>query len=992
MTSEILPFTHGLEIENFVVDSESGHILTGERLLKTWNQMFNRAAEFFEHLLKSSGTPKTITKKIKKIYVEEVIKREKRLKFIFVEYQLRRKTVKVNVFGPDPNISQITWLLELVTPPCESLTELEWWLRKLYEAASYGLNDEEAKLMTLGINPMEKKFRSGLTCGVHHHIGIPDRSLRMSVYNCLRNFVPHIIGLSGASPFIDGKPSGRIRIKDVDGKKQVISRDCIHSYRLLWNTGQMGPNIPDYLPALPVKGARKVDFALSVKKPPPTDRMVDIYPFTDYDTIELRFFDAVPWLEVHIAMVILIQAIAMKAEKLLKSKKNISPVNSKIIFDNRNKAIIYGLLANFTRDSSLPMDFAQYYNYDVTTGKQASKLIHSIKSMLMYLKEELEQLGNPSRLNPLVTPVMGTKNLKPQDVIPPAGIVEFLLLRYGNEGYSTIENILPLLSYSHHKPFPLTSVVSITEIRMDEAAIKGTAISLDERRAPSDLRKLSKNLKSDLQKRKAVKTTKKPVKPIVKKKAIKKPAKKEKVPPKVKPTTKQVAKKKKITKIKTVEKPSTIKDTDKLDLVDQESFDELPARIELTPVNKVDIITSASSQEIEVMTPNIPVDPRYKIIDSKIAKAMRVKRIQTEKKRRRELRKRLEKEKVPFSPPIKKYKFLFPEKVTSRGLFGYIVIDWPSGVHYKLIRNPVTAYTVLSVAGIKKRKRQRLTFAIDTVMAKQGVSRIPLYLNLYDFKGYINIQLEMRTATNEVILSHEFIVNRVIKKEGLIVEEEDFYITGRYGQVEMVFKALGRVIKKKDVKGKMRLFLASQSFPRFEEELYSTKFKVKEREAVEIAQTIDLDPILHSSLFWIVNEVVDKPGASFHAIKVEPIDETLIDWDLDTLEGPELKKGLVPKTKYTLDFLFHFNRFIPQPVQLEVYVTTFPEGRTKKIASTRIEKDINSGDDYAIEKVSIKTPKKIGYMYFSVDVTLNRGPLPPEFISEPVGIHKRTEE
>ncbi|MFW9996734.1 MAG: hypothetical protein ACFFD4_32125, partial [Candidatus Odinarchaeota archaeon] len=350
------------------------------------------------------------------------------------------------------------------------------------------------------------------------------------------------------------------------------------------------------------------------------------------------------------------------------------------------------------------------------------------------------------------------------------------------------------------------------------------------------------------------------------------------------------------------------------------------------------------------------------------------------------LKQRLEKEKSPFSPPIKKFKPLFPRKVAGKGIFGYIEIEWPKDAYYKMTSNPVTAYTALSTTGSRTKKKQELKFAIDVAMAKKGVSRIPLYINLSKLKGNINIQLELRTATNEVILTHEFDVDRQVKREGLIVDEKDFYITGRYGQVELVFKGLGRVNnKKKDVKGKMRLFLASQTLPRAEE-LYETKFKVKERESLEIAQTVDLDPTFHRSLFWVVSEIVTGGIASYNAIKVDPIDQVIIDWDYLSRDEPDLKNGLEPKTKYNLDFLFHFNKFIPAPIQIEIFVTTFPEGRTKRIAIAKLDNDVNMGDDYAIEEVSIKTPKKIGYMYFSVDVNLKRGELPAEFLTEPIGV------
>ena len=260
-------FSHGVEIENHLIDINTGDILVGNDLLTVWEQMFNGAADYLKKLKKSKNTPKAIASKIVKIEVAEEIKREKRLKFVFVHYRLGKKTIRINAFGPDPNISQITWLLELVTPPCEFLEELAFWIDSLFAAALHGLSKAKIKsaLLPIGLNPMEKRVRSGLTCGEHHHIGIPS-FFRAPVFNMIRNFIPHLIALSSTSPFLDKKPTSKILIKDKDGKKQIISRGT-HSYRLAYNTGQMGPNIPQYLPVINETMTRD-EFAESVKKTP----------------------------------------------------------------------------------------------------------------------------------------------------------------------------------------------------------------------------------------------------------------------------------------------------------------------------------------------------------------------------------------------------------------------------------------------------------------------------------------------------------------------------------------------------------------------------------------------------------------------------------------------------------------------------------------------------------------------------------------------------
>ncbi|MFX0152106.1 MAG: glutamate-cysteine ligase family protein, partial [Candidatus Hodarchaeota archaeon] len=429
-----LYFTHGIEIENHLVSRKTGEILVGNQLLGVWEDMFNGAAQFLMGLKKSKSTPKDIARQILKIEVKEEIKRERRLKFVFITYRLGKKVVRVNAFGPDPNISQITWLLELVTPPAQYLEELDWWINTLFAAAVHGLSKApDVALLPIGLNPTEKRVRSGLTCGEHHHIGIP-KDLRIPIYNMIRNYVPHLIALSATSPFLNQIPSGKVLVRKVNGKDQIIAR-CIHSYRLLKNSGQMGPNIPSYLPPLNMKSSRK-DFSKLVRKTPPDDRMVDLFPFTNYSTIEARFFDAQPFKENRLALVLLLQALAQKAKNLIENKKEIPKVASNCLYENRRKSVQFGLIAQFTDDTSLPEDFAKYYNYDISTGKKASKLMHSIKSLIAFLQPELEELGS-DLINFLFLPIFGSN-----EYVPPLSVTEYLLSLYK----STDDSISKLLS------------------------------------------------------------------------------------------------------------------------------------------------------------------------------------------------------------------------------------------------------------------------------------------------------------------------------------------------------------------------------------------------------------------------------------------------------------------------------------------------------------------------------------------------------------------
>ena len=47
-----------------------------------------------------------------------------------------------------------------------------------------------------------------LIFGMHVHIGIPNKDLRVDVMNQMRYFIPHILSLSSSSPFWQGQDTG----------------------------------------------------------------------------------------------------------------------------------------------------------------------------------------------------------------------------------------------------------------------------------------------------------------------------------------------------------------------------------------------------------------------------------------------------------------------------------------------------------------------------------------------------------------------------------------------------------------------------------------------------------------------------------------------------------------------------------------------------------------------------------------------------------------
>jgi len=446
-----LPFTQGIEIENFITDRRGDILEDGKELVAVWDQMFNGALNFLKSLTSSSSkVPSYIRNKIRNVTRKDVERHGKIIRYVQIQYQVNGKSIAINIFGPDPNISQITWLLELVTPPCEYLEELQWWINTLYIAATRSIT-KGYFVQPIGFNPFQTEYRAGVTCGEHHHLGgFKNQNEKKAAYNMIRAYIPHLIAISNTSPFVDGKPNGRtILKKGSDGRTMVLSPDCVRSYRLKENSGQLGPNIPDYLPHVGNSFTR-TQFSRYVRKEIPDDRYVDVFPFTDYDTIECRFFDAQFDQGIRTSIIILLQALALKAVKMVRSGKAIPEIRGNTIFEHRKRAVNFGLFAKFQGDSSIEATgglFAKYYNHNPEDGGPPGKIFESLRSLIIWLKPEMRELNVVEKdILPLLLMLWGTAR-----IAPPISTATFMFYLY-DQNHNSMTNTIKNISLINGRP------------------------------------------------------------------------------------------------------------------------------------------------------------------------------------------------------------------------------------------------------------------------------------------------------------------------------------------------------------------------------------------------------------------------------------------------------------------------------------------------------------------------------------------------------------
>lgn len=130
--------------------------------------------------------------------------------------------------------------VEMISKPCNNIAELRDEVTKLRSllfslgqryglaplAASthpfvncYSLAHNTSKRYERLADVLGFTARRMAVCGMHLHIGVDDPEVRLSIYNRLRWFLPHMLALSTSSPFWNGRATGQnsYRLSVIDG-------------------------------------------------------------------------------------------------------------------------------------------------------------------------------------------------------------------------------------------------------------------------------------------------------------------------------------------------------------------------------------------------------------------------------------------------------------------------------------------------------------------------------------------------------------------------------------------------------------------------------------------------------------------------------------------------------------------------------------------------------------------------------------------------------
>lgn len=192
------------------------------------------------------------------------------------------------------------------------------------------------------IKDMRYIARRLLIFGMHIHIGIPDRKLRIDVMNQLTYFLPHILCLSTSSPFWLGEKTG------LKSYRSVVFED-------LPRTG-----LPEYF-----NSADEYENYVNILVKTncieePTKIWWDIRPHPKFPTLEIRVCDCTTKVDEVISIAALLQATVAKLIQLRKNNQTWRHYRRCLLAENKWRAIKDGIdsqLIDFGKEEEVPLRF-----------------------------------------------------------------------------------------------------------------------------------------------------------------------------------------------------------------------------------------------------------------------------------------------------------------------------------------------------------------------------------------------------------------------------------------------------------------------------------------------------------------------------------------------------------------------------------------------------------------------------------------------------------
>ena len=250
--------------------------------------------------------------------------------------------------------------IEIGSNVCRDINELEDDLKSIRSSLGSFVQENGNKIAAAGTHPfshwrdqvvtdrdryhglfdsMQYVAKRLLIFGMHVHIGIEDKNLRIDVMNQMRYFIPHILCLSTSSPFWLGEPTG------FKSYRSIIFED-------LPRTG-----IPEKFDSFQNYEAYIKTLIDSNTIEDPSKIWWDMRPHHTFPTLEFRICDCPTKADEAIAIAALVQALVAKMIMLKSNNQTWREYRGSLINENKWRSMKSGVESNlidFGRQIEIP--------------------------------------------------------------------------------------------------------------------------------------------------------------------------------------------------------------------------------------------------------------------------------------------------------------------------------------------------------------------------------------------------------------------------------------------------------------------------------------------------------------------------------------------------------------------------------------------------------------------------------------------------------------
>lgn len=251
--------------------------------------------------------------------------------------------------------------VEIGTPVARDLTEVGEYLATMRRFVSDTVSDHGMAIISASTHPfadwslqkhtdqtrynqleeaLQGVVRRLLICGMHVHVGIGDQDLRIELMNQVTYFLPHLLAVSGSSPFWHGEDTG------------------LKSYRTSVFRAMPRTGIPDDFSSWS-EYQRHIEVLVGTGVIEDASKLWwDVRPSSRYPTLEMRSTDICTRLADALAIAATYQSLLATLYQLRKENQKFRQYSRMLIQENNWRAQRYGVdesLIDFGIGSLVPM-------------------------------------------------------------------------------------------------------------------------------------------------------------------------------------------------------------------------------------------------------------------------------------------------------------------------------------------------------------------------------------------------------------------------------------------------------------------------------------------------------------------------------------------------------------------------------------------------------------------------------------------------------------